>query len=155
MRMPNMSHRAPTLNSEKETSRKSFSFWQSVIARALRSYLWATVCTVYSFTPTRAHTHTHTDTMKEKSLFARDATHVDENIQTQTYVAYAVFIPTVISCHGAHTHTSAAHTWIHNDRAADLRLFTCWPENAGCLFCWSKNYFQCKGLINNNFNKNK
>lgn len=31
MRMPNMSHRAPTLNSEKETSRKSFSFWQSVI----------------------------------------------------------------------------------------------------------------------------
>ncbi|KAA8589743.1 hypothetical protein FQN60_013108 [Etheostoma spectabile] len=38
MRMPNMSHRAPTLYSEKETSRKSFSFWQSVIATALRSY---------------------------------------------------------------------------------------------------------------------
>lgn len=46
MRMPNMSHRAPTLNSVKETSRKSFSFWQSVIVKALRNYLCATVHTV-------------------------------------------------------------------------------------------------------------
>lgn len=61
MRMPNMSHRAPTLNSEKETSRKSFSFWQPVITRALRSYLCTSVCTMYSFTPT--HTHTMGKTM--------------------------------------------------------------------------------------------
>lgn len=64
MRMPNMSHRAPTLNSEKETSRKSFSFWQSVIVRAPRSYLCATVLTVQAQMLT--HTHTHIQQLKKK-----------------------------------------------------------------------------------------
>ena len=74
MRMPNMSHRAPTLNSEKETSRKSFSFWQSVIVRALRSYLCATLLTVYTVLP--QHTHTGAYTVKKKNLFEPDMPHM-------------------------------------------------------------------------------
>lgn len=86
MRMPNMSHRAPTLNSEKETSRKSFSFWQSVIARALRSYLCATVCTLYTALPMHVHTHTHTGTYTKKK---KNATHI-VHTNPDTCIAYCM-----------------------------------------------------------------
>lgn len=77
MRMPNMSHRAPTLNNEQETSRKSFFFRQPVIARTPRSYLCTSVDT------TQAVLHTHTS-QQEKKPSVRQATHVDEHIQTET-----------------------------------------------------------------------
>lgn len=89
MRMPNMSHRAPTLNSEKETSRKSHSFWQSVIARALRSYMCTTVCTVYTLLPQLMHTYIYT--MKRKiSLCQICHTCRQRYIQTQTHVSYCI-----------------------------------------------------------------
>lgn len=57
MRMPNMSHRVSTLNNEQETSRKSFSFWRSVIARGPRRYRRAAVGETYAVFAARIHTY--------------------------------------------------------------------------------------------------
>lgn len=102
MRMPNMSHRAPTLNSEKETSRKSFSFWQSVIARALRSYLCATVCTLYTALPMHVHTHTHRHIHKEEKKCHTYSTYKPRHM-------YRILYAYPQTCHAVCTHQQPTH----------------------------------------------
>lgn len=139
--MPDMSHRAPTLNSEKETSRKSFSFWQSVIAGALRSYLCATVLTVYTGLPQHTHTHMqHGHAHNEKSISLSQTCHTCRGICTNTDTC-------IIYCTHTQRHVmpwcvykSAAHTHIHThtnsalkQREGDLRLCTVGPRTCSAF----------------------
>lgn len=88
--MPNMSHRAPTLNSVKETSRKSFSFWQSVIVKALRNYLCATVHTVCIQYVQHTHTHRQTHASRQTQTKKIMCLHQKRHIQTDVSHVWGV-----------------------------------------------------------------